>query len=421
MEEDSNKNVISQRNKLINNIIQLYYYYNFINQKLNEKTYCEFDSHNYCLVNSEWMKILKNIYHYELIVDEFNSNNEIKNLFNKNKYNNNFDLKELNDIEEIIKKISPNTLTKFNFNNVNEIKNFIHEPDFITIQNNEYKNLLVLNKFEIINKKVLELFINENIHYNDSIFTNCFSVDNYIIINYRYTMEDRYITCIGKLNQFIFNVNYILIYNNEYYRENHIKKIRQNKLDFLINYQSFNFFEPILDENGDEVEVIAGIINYKEEDYSSLDNKITQQKENNSFNYISKEDNNNYNLNNQNEINMKEEINILKQQLNNEKIKNKNLMEKIEFLKNELKEEKLNNKKLENMYNNLRNELIDEIKKYNDLKENFEQKLLKNINKKCINDLLLNNLLEKDKEIRTRSKASPPRKWRSRTPCLRNS
>ena len=171
-------------------------------------------------------------------------------------------------------------------------------------------------------------------------------------------------------------------------------------MDFLINHQSFNLFEPILDENGDEIEVIAGIINYKEEDYSSLDNKITQQKENNSFNYISKEDNNNYNLNNQNEINMKEEINILKQQLNNEKIKNKNLMEKIEFLKNELKEEKLNNKKLENMYNNLRNELIDEIKKYNDLKENFEQKLLKNINKKCINDLLLNNLLEKDKEIK---------------------
>ena len=180
MEEDSNKNVISQRNKLINNIIQLYYYYNFINQKLNEKTYCEFDSHNYCLVNSEWMKILKNIYHYELIVDEFNSNNEIKNLFNKNKYNNNFDLKELNDIEEIIKKISPNTLTKFNFNNVNEIKNFIHEPDFIIVPNDVYTNLFVLNKFEIINKKVLELFINENIHFNDRIFTNCFSVDNYI-------------------------------------------------------------------------------------------------------------------------------------------------------------------------------------------------------------------------------------------------
>ena len=26
------------------------------------------------------------------------------------------------------------------------------------------------------------------------------------------------------LNPFIFNVNYILIYNNEYYRENHLKK-----------------------------------------------------------------------------------------------------------------------------------------------------------------------------------------------------
>ena len=112
----SNEILLFQREELIN-IIQLVNYYNFINKKINEKIPFKLDSFDYCLVNSKWMEYLKNFYNFELINHEFNLNNEINHLIAKNNKAYKFHLIKLEDIKEIITKISKNVLEKINLNN----------------------------------------------------------------------------------------------------------------------------------------------------------------------------------------------------------------------------------------------------------------------------------------------------------------
>lgn len=164
-------------------------------------------------------------------------------------------------------------------------------------------------------------------------------------------------------------------------------------------YPNFNICEPLLD--GINENIIGSIIKCKEDS----ENKINR----NRFNTVTcrqnknkNTDNNgkNYNLIDRNENTINEDINIIKQKLNEEKIKNKNLMEKVEFLKNALKEEKYKTKKKEEIFQKIKNDLENEIKNFKDLIENNNEQFLKNLSNNDINDSILNNMIEKDKEIK---------------------
>ena len=119
------------------------------------------------------MNNLKNYYNYELVKNILNSNEKIKNIFDKNKDNNkNFNLKELKEIYEIIKKIPNNILEEINSKiKDNDFKNKINfAPDFIQVKNNEIPDLSVIDNFEILNREIVKIIKKENNNIKEIVY-----------------------------------------------------------------------------------------------------------------------------------------------------------------------------------------------------------------------------------------------------------
>ena len=95
------------------------------------------------------------------------------------------------------------------------------------------------------------------------------------------------------------------------------------------------------------------------------------------------------------------EINELKNQLNNEKSKNKELEEKIFSLENKLKEEKMRCDELKSEITKIKSELNNEIEKYKNLTEKlkFKEEYKDNSSSES-KDKLLEKLFESEKEIK---------------------
>ena len=310
------------RNKFINNydikkelinMIQLFIYYNYINSKLEEKnSSIELSSDNYCLVNSNWMNNVKSYYRYELIRNALNSNKEIRNIIDNNKDKYYLYLKELKTIYEIIKKIPNNTLDELNLKIQNkEFKSEINfYPDFIPIKNSQFANLFSFDNFEILNKEIIKLFLNENnnnVNIDEKNFSKIDIVYKYIIVHFsgNVNADGNFISIIGKLNEFTFKIDYILIYNNEHYRESHINNIKLNLEVFLNNYKTYDICEPLFDDSVDEV--IGSIIKYnsnnQEFDNYPYNQNINNENYNNYQNFNNKE--NNFNDNDAKDYNNK--------------------------------------------------------------------------------------------------------------------
>ena len=202
--------------------------------------------------------------------------------------------------------------------------------------------------------------------------------------------KDKCITIIGKLNEFIFNLNYIIVYKDGIAIERYYNKIKNNLSEYLNKCKFFNKFEPILDEEFHNV-IIGSILKYDSND-NNENNHISYNKNisvNKIDQYIDQQKRriNNY-FDKYNDNKLVEENNNLKQQLNDEKSKNSNLCEQIKLLKLELIKEKNKNKMVEKMEKKLKMELENEIKKYKDLTEEISNNIK--------ND---NIILSKDKEI----------------------
>ena len=95
------------------------------------------------------------------------------------------------------------------------------------------------------------------------------------------------------------------------------------------------------------------------------------------------------------------EINELKNQLNNEKSKNKELEEKIFSLENKLKEEKMRCDEFKSEITKIKSELNNEIEKYKNLTEKlkFKEEYKDNSSSES-KDKLLEKLFESEKEIK---------------------
>ena len=90
-------------NELIN-LIKLYHYYEFINNKVSDNSYSELNEYDYYLVNSQWMNQIKTFYNYELIKQKLNSNYEVKSILNENNnYNSSFVPLKLKNIYKKLK------------------------------------------------------------------------------------------------------------------------------------------------------------------------------------------------------------------------------------------------------------------------------------------------------------------------------
>ena len=132
------------------------------------------------------------------------------------------------------------------------------------------------------------------------------------------------------------------------------------------------------------------------------DNNFLINNDMNNDNFYANNNNYNYNfiVNNNVENDKNKKIIDLKEQLNLEKMKNKQLSDKIISLENELQLEKNKNIFLNEKVNQLNIELNNQLKKYNDLTNNTENQSLQNINMNYSKESLYQTILEKDKEIK---------------------
>ena len=85
---------------------------------------------------------------------------------------------------------------------------------------------MIYNNFEIIEKETIKLFINDIYKYNEY-YLECTLNEGKIIIHYpdNFNGENKYVSVIGSLNnENTFITEYILIYKEIIYRDDHLKK-----------------------------------------------------------------------------------------------------------------------------------------------------------------------------------------------------
>ena len=178
---------------------------------------------------------------------------------------------------------------KDNENTRNE--NIMVEPNFTQIKyfdnSQQIKSLYIYDNFEIISKNIIKnLFNIKNVGKN---FNECTIIDNYILINFsnNFNENNKSISMIGILNnENIFIKKYILIYEKDDQRNDHLKEIKSNLNKYLNELSLLNNSSPITNNKYD---IIGTIIKYDE----------NQQFNNNNINY-EQIDNNNNNIINDN-------------------------------------------------------------------------------------------------------------------------
>ena len=337
----------------------------------------------YYLINKDLMKEIKKEYNY----------NNISEFLKKNNITENDNKKILSAIRDISDSELNKYLGKNDFkekltieNNKTNLKTIFNKTDICNI-------IMIYDNFEIIEKDIIKLFIDDINKLNDC-YLECTINEGKIIIHYPDNfVENQYASVIGKLdedNSFI--SEYILIYKNQNVKFNHLNNIIGQLNNYLNNLSFINKSEPILKDNSNS-EIIGTIIKYCDIDNNIINNNVNKDNYNNKTN-------NNYIINNNVENHKNKEIIELKEQLNLEIMKNKQLSDKIFSLENELQLEKNKNISLNDKVNQLNIELNNQLKKYNDLTNNTQNQSLQNINMNYSKESLYQTILEKDKEIK---------------------
>ena len=248
----------SNINKDLINMIHLYSYYYFFKKLINNsdkyKDY-QLSSNDYCIVNSIWMNQIKTFYKFDLISNNLKSNKEIENILERNQENNSFKLLNLKNIYKIIKQIPSDNFEKLNFKSDKEYFNSnSYDVEVNQVKKAENEFFFVYINFEILNRNIVQLFQTE-INHNENNFSEIIINDKNIIINLpkNFYGFSQYIAMIGKVNDYTFINDYILVYHHQYQGQKIYKIIKNGLNEFLNKFQNNDFFVPIMDDDSDDV------------------------------------------------------------------------------------------------------------------------------------------------------------------------
>jgi len=174
------------------------------------------------------MNNIKNTHNYKIIKEILDKNIKKVKIVDDHKKNVYSLLKTL-PIEFLKKKFSnqsSNTKNKVQFNT--SVEPLIFTIKYFDNQSQELDSLYIYNNFEIIEKEMIESFI--NINESSNYLCKCFFEKGKIIINMQNNLNKKIISLIGSLENYYhyFLLEYILIYNNEKYRIKHFKIILGN-------------------------------------------------------------------------------------------------------------------------------------------------------------------------------------------------
>ena len=162
------------------------------------------------------------------------------------------------------------------------------------------QNIMIYNNFEILNKSIVELFNKQNKGFYNNFSEIIIIKENKLIINFKKSNDsnDQFTSLIGSLKNNIFESEYLLIYNDEEERKQHINNICNNLNDYI---NKLNFYENSAPLTTDDYRILGVFI--------KLNSRFK---------------NDNYNRDNKMKVEKKEEDNIYKPKINNNIIKEYN-------------------------------------------------------------------------------------------------
>ena len=244
-------NFYDYKNSNLLKAIKIYFYYRIFSNKVKET---KSDEKDYYLINSIIMSEIKINYKYKQIKEELDNINFMDN--NNKKI-------------MAIKSLSNDTIKYFKENNKikNKYKIANTEPDIIPINDNKTgKQYLIYDKFEILERDMVQKLINEiyrsyGINSTENNYLRCELNEGKVIIHYPKNFNDnnKYISVIGQLNYENHFLNeYILIYNDSSSKSNHINHIKGNLNKYLksLELQFIENSAPITDKNYKEIGII---------------------------------------------------------------------------------------------------------------------------------------------------------------------
>ena len=276
----SNEYIKYLKNKNVKRILSLYIFY----KRIEEKTKNNNINYEECyLIDKDLLINIKNESNYKLTKEELDIINFNYNILDKN---------NINNIYYLIINLPNNTLKEYSNKKIdkNKFKNINIEPNIIVININIDEVIMIYNNFGIIDKKILELFIGN--YKNDNLLAKYIINNGYIIINLPNYLNKKYISLIGSLDyDKNISIEYLLIFNNDNDRKNHIEIILNELNNYLNNINFINNNSPIFDNNSQN---IGTIIKYDNNNNNNNNNQIIDNNSNNNnYDY----DNNNYNNN----------------------------------------------------------------------------------------------------------------------------
>jgi len=229
------------------------------------------------------MNNIKNTHNYKIIKEILDKNIKKVKIVDDHKKNVYSLLKTL-PIEFLKKKFSnqsSNTKNKVQFNT--SVEPLIFTIKYFDNQSQELDSLYIYNNFEIIEKEMIESFI--NINESSNYLCKCFFEKGKIIINMQNNLNKKIISLIGSLENYYhyFLLEYILIYNNEKYRIKHFKIILGNLDKYLKDIKFHRNNAPIT--IGENFDIIGTIIKY-EKDYDNRIKLINKDNNNNEIRNI---------------------------------------------------------------------------------------------------------------------------------------
>jgi len=254
------------RNGALKKIISLYSYY----KQLKSKNYKSFKK-VYYLINEEFINNIKIEYEYKTIYDQLEIYyDQIANDENGTFYS---FIKLLP--EDLLKTYSNKKIDKKIYDHMN----FNIEPLLISVNYYDYimnqnSSLMIYDNFEIIEKKIFNLFVEKKVD-GKNILAKCIFNNNKIIVNINKNLNNKYISLVGSLLNYyyIFNLEYIMVYNKENDRNSHINSIIHNLENYLNNLNLSNNSSPIISGNNSIIGTIIKYIKKDSEDIKNNDNE----------------------------------------------------------------------------------------------------------------------------------------------------
>jgi len=218
------------KNENLFKISLLYHHYHILDNKIfsNEKKQMKnFD--NIYLVNYKPLQDIKIDLDYKIMKDEFEKNDNIKNIF----LNTNQNFIDINDLIKLLPKELIQKYKDIIINKQNKDTNI--EPNMIAKNITQNEQIFIFDKFEILDKKLLRYFF-PNFDNLDNIKAECSYAAGKLIINLpKYLNQNKFVTLIGSLDldykQFI--CSYILVYDSDISQNKHINFILNNLEQYL--------------------------------------------------------------------------------------------------------------------------------------------------------------------------------------------